>query len=280
MDIEKLRFGYESRLFDILEAQLGQSLCQGAVQAQNMLQTWKRNLLGNAVCVTAELLPEVHRHYQRCLDMLGANLNGDLFVQQGMEYNASVFAYQNKFDVLINSSLLNNFTPDEWRFVFGHELGHVIFGHSRFSVREILANMPDVSADTADMLFRWSRAAEVSADRIGLLCCGKLTDAVIALFKTASGLSGIDADRVLASFRRQYDSLETQLREAGTDGFAWVRTHPMMPIRFKALELAALDIVSLRHNPSGFSWKGFRLIDDQIARILESLDLMSFLKVS
>jgi Zn-dependent protease with chaperone function len=280
MDTEKLRFGYESRLFDILEAQLGQSLYQGSAQAQNLLETRKRDLLGNAVCVTAELLPEVHRQYQLCLDMLGANLKGDLFVQQGMEYNASVFAYQNKFDVLINSSLLKDFTPDEWRFVFGHELGHVIFGHSRFSVREILANMPDVSADTADMLFRWSRAAEVSADRIGLLCCGRLTDAVMALFRTASGLSGIDADRVLASFRGQYESLETQLREAGTDGFAWIRTHPMMPIRFKALELAALDIVALRQNYRGFSWKGFRAIDDQIARILESLDLMSFLKVS
>jgi len=278
MDIEKLRFGYENRLFEILEAQLGQSLCRGSAQAHNLLETRKRDLLGNAVCVTAELLPEVHQQYQLCLEMLGANLKGDLFVQQGMEYNASVFAYQNKFDVLINSSMLNHFTPDEWRFVFGHELGHVIFGHSRFSVREILAKMPDLSADTADMLFRWSRAAEVSADRIGLLCCGKLTDAVMALFRTASGLSGIDADRVLSSFRRQYESLETQLRQAGTDGFAWIRTHPMMPIRFKALELAALDIVALRQKYQGFSWKGFYAIDNQIASILESLDVMSFLK--
>jgi Zn-dependent protease with chaperone function len=278
METEQLRFGYESRLFDILETQLGSSLYKSNGQSQNLLETRKRDLLGNAVCVTADLLPEVHRQYQTCLDMLGASLKGDLFVQQGMEYNASVFAYQNRFDVLINSSLLTHFTPNEWRFVFGHELGHVIFGHSRFSVREILANMPDVSADTADMLFRWSRAAEVSADRIGLLCCGSLTDAVMALFRTASGLSGIDADRVLTSFRRQYESLEIQIREAGADGFAWVRTHPMMPIRFKAIELAALDIVALRQKCQGFSWKGFRAVDNQIARILESLDVMSFLK--
>ncbi len=274
MDIEQLRFGYESRLFQVLEVQLGNVLYRDNVQAQYLLDTRKRDLLGNAVRITADLLPQIHQEYRSCLDMLGGNLKGDLFVQQGPEYNASVFAYQDKFDVLVTSALLNNFTPDERRFVFGHELGHVVFGHSLFSVNEILNNVPNLGKDTVDMLFRWSRAAEVSADRVGMLCCGKLMDGVMALFRTSSGLSGIDADRVLTSFRRQYDDLDKQLKEKSTNMFVWINTHPMMPIRFKALELSALDIVALRQNSQCFSWRGFRSIDNQIAKTLEALDIM------
>ncbi len=274
MDFEQLRFGYESRLFQILEVQLGNVLHRDHVQAQYLLDTRKRDLLGNAVRITEDLLPQIYQEYQSCLNVAGGDLKGDLFVQQSPEYNASVFAYQNKFDVLVTSALLNHFTPDERRFVFGHELGHVLFGHSRFSVNEIMNTVQDISRDTADILFRWSRAAEVSADRVGLLCCGKLMDGVMALFRTSSGLSGIDADKVLSSFRRQYEELERQLKERSSNMFSWINTHPMMPIRFKALELSALDIVALRQNSDGFSWRGFRMIGAQIAKILEILDMM------
>ncbi|QTA84881.1 M48 family metallopeptidase [Desulfonema magnum] len=271
-DIESLRFGYETDLFRIITAQLGNTPLLAHTRAKNLLDIRRTDLLGEAVRITADLLPEIHETYQSCLDILGHGFSGELFVRQSMEYNASVFAHEKKFDVLVHSALLNDFTPDELAFVFGHELGHVLFEHSRFCVFDILSNPEGVSRDTADILFRWSRASEVSADRVGLLCCGKLSTAVTALFKTASGLAGIDMDQMLRSFRRQYEDLEKQLREA-SDDLSWVRTHPMIPIRFKALELAALDIVALRQQSGGFSGKGFRAIDQQIAGILEAIDI-------
>lgn len=271
-DIESLRFGYESNLLRIIAAQLGPAFPRmGHDKAKHLLDTRRKALLGDAVRVTADLLPDVHEAYRSCLNIFGGDLKGDLFVQQSKEYNANVFAHGKRFDVLIHSALLNDFTKEELRFVFGHELGHVVFEHSRFSVHDILSEIKGISPDTANLLFRWSRASEVSADRVGLLCCGKLTTGVTALFKTASGLSGIDMDRILRSFRKQYEDLEIQIREVNSD-LSWVRTHPMMPIRFKALELAALDIVALRGQSGSFSWKGFRAVDRQIADILEAID--------
>jgi Zn-dependent protease with chaperone function len=196
-----------------------------------------------------------------------------LFVQQSREYNASVFAAGGRFDVLVHSSLINNFSTDELCFVFGHELGHVVFGHTWFPVRDIWANIDRISPDVRNLLFRWARSSEVSADRIGLLCCGKLGPAVTALFKTSSGLAGIDVDRVLRSFRKQYQELEEHIRQPVSDSYTWIRSHPMIPIRFKALELASLDIIALRQQPKGFSQKGFRSVDRAIAGILESLDI-------
>lgn len=273
-ELECLRFSYEINLFRTISSRFGQIRCLEKTESRNILDARRRELLGDAVRITNDLLPEVHDVYQSCLDVLGGNLSGDLFVKQSNDYNANVFAHGKKFDVLIHSALLKDFTVDELRFVFGHELGHVVFEHNRFPVHEILAKMETVNPELANLMFRWSRAVEVSADRVGLLCCGQLEATVTALFQTSSGLSGIDVDRVLRSFRKQYDALQGHIKEFNNI-HSWIRTHPMVPIRFKALELAALDIIALRHQSKGFSQKGFKEMDRQIASLLKALDVKS-----
>ncbi len=269
--LENLRFGYETKLFQAIEAEIGEQRGRDAEEAQDLLQMRRRSLLGDAVRITPELLPEVHAAYQECLDVLGGGLTGNLFVMQSSEYNASVLGHDKTFDVVVHSALLKDFSLPQLKFVFGHELGHVVFGHSKFNIHEILGNPDGVPAALASLLFKWSRAAEVSADRVGLMCCGQLTDAVSALFLTASGITGIDDDKVLRSLRGQYDELERHINEQKAS-HGWIRTHPMIPIRFKACELAALDITALRQSHRGFSWSGFRGIDTKIMNVLETLD--------
>ena len=269
--LENLRFGYETKLFQAIEAEIGEQRGRDSEEAQDLLQMRRRSLLGDAVRITPELLPEVHAAYRECLDVLGGGLTGNLFVLQSSEYNASVLAHDKTFDVVVHSSLLKDFSLPQLKFVFGHELGHVVFGHSKFNIREILSKPDGVAATLASLLFKWSRAAEVSADRVGLMCCGQLRDAVSALFLTASGIQGINDDLVLRSLRGQYDELERHMNEQkGAHG--WIRTHPMIPIRFRACELAALDITALRQSHRGFSWSGFRGIDNKIMAVLETLD--------
>ncbi|MEE4355552.1 MAG: M48 family metallopeptidase [Desulfococcaceae bacterium] len=271
MDMETLRFSYESHLFRAIVARFGPVPLVNHDHSKQLLSARRRDLLGDAVRVTQELLPEVHGIWQDCLNKLEGGLQGELFVRQSPEYNASVFAHEKRFDILIHSALLNDFSFDELRFVFGHELGHVVFQHSQFPVRDLYPLVKDRDPEGGVMLLRWSQAAEVSADRIGMLCCGQLGAAATALFRTASGLSGMDENRALRAFRNQYSELEVQLRSAA-DRAAWVRTHPMIPIRFKAIELAALDLIALGKESGGFSAKGFQRIDQQISAILESLE--------
>ncbi len=213
--LENLRFGYETKLFQAIEAEIGEQRGRDAEEAQDLLQMRRRSLLGDAVRITPELLPEVHAAYQECLDVLGGGLTGNLFVMQSSEYNASVLGHDKTFDVVVHSALLKDFSLPQLKFVFGHELGHVVFGHSKFNIHEILGNPDGVPAALASLLFKWSRAAEVSADRVGLMCCGQLRDAVSALFLTASGITGIHDDLVLRSLRGQYDELERHINEKG-----------------------------------------------------------------
>ncbi len=269
--IESLRFSHEVRLLGEIRRRFGAIPLMDFDASERMLDRRKRDLLGDAVRITEDLLPDVHAVYRTCLKRAGGALLGDLFVQQSPSYNASVFAHDRRFDILVHSALLRDFAPDELHFVFGHELGHVLFRHNAIPVREILAGTEGLPAEAARLLLSWSRAAEISADRIGLLCCGALSAAAGALFKTASGLPGIDTSRVLSSFRRQYDALEKQIHK-DADGESWRRTHPMIPIRFKAMELAALDIIALACGSAGFSKRGFQGVDRQISTILSALE--------
>lgn len=275
-DIEYLRFNYESSLLREIETRLGAIPTIGQIQSQNFLALRKRNLLGDAMLISPDVLPEVYEIYTNCLNLFGNDLHGNLFVRQSKEYNANIFSHNKKFDLLIHSALLEDFTPNELSFVLGHELGHVLLGHSQVSMLDLLKLIEDlkpglISPETKDLMYRWSRAAELSADRVGLLCCGKLEPAAKALFRTLSGLSGISIDRILNSFHTQYDFLEAHMEKL-SDGQSWIGTHPMIPIRFKALELAALDIILLRNQPDVFSQKGFRKVDQKISSILLTLD--------
>lgn len=271
--LEPLRFVHEAEILGAVTSRIGSLPVLDGVQARHLLGTRRRDLLGDAVRVTADLLPELHAVYQSCLDAIGGGLSGELFVTQSPTYNASVFASETTFDILIHSALIRDFSPDELRFVFGHELGHVVFGHSRYPVRDILEQLQERDPVAALFLVKWGRATEVSADRLGLLCCGQMLPTATALFKTASGLPGADPDRVLRSLRGQFEELRNQLASL-SEAPTWVRTHPMIPIRFKALELAALDIISLRREATAFSQRGFRQVDRQIGEILGALDAL------
>ncbi len=271
MDPELLRFGYEETVLKKLANWLDGSVLLSREEARQSLQQWRNELFGEAVRITEDLLPAVHSLYRDCLFPLGVDWQGDLFVQHSPVYNASVFAHAQQFDLVVSSALLQDFSPEELRFVIGHELGHVLFEHSRLPVNAILGRTGGVEMKLAVLLLQWSRAKEISADRVGLLCCGKLTAAVTALFRTSSGLSGIPEDRVMRSFRAQFDTLKQEISQSRQLP-GWAKTHPLIPIRFKALELCALDILALRQNPQRFSQRGFAAVDRQIAFILDGLE--------
>lgn len=275
-DIECLRFNYESNLLREIESRLGAIPTISQMQSKNFLALRKRNLLGDAMLISPDVLPEVYEIYTNCLNLFGSNLQGNLFVRQSKDYNANIFSHNQKFDLLIHSALLKDFSPDELSFVIGHELGHALLDHSQVSMLELLRLSEElkpglISPETKELMFRWSRTAELSADRVGLLCCGQLESAAKALFQTLSGLSGIDINRILNSFHTQYDILEDHMEKLSY-GESWIGTHPMIPIRFKALELAALDIILLRKKPEVFNKNGFSKIDQKISSILLILD--------
>ena len=107
--------------------------------------------------------------------------------------------------ITLRSSIVNTMSDEQLYHLIGHELGHIKANHVLyFSVYGVLASLLDYlgkrtlgSSDVASYalllaFFEWSRQAEFSADRAGLLVCQDLNvsiDAEIALTAGPNRLS-------------------------------------------------------------------------------------------
>jgi hypothetical protein len=153
--------------------------------------------------------------------------------------------------VMVSSGLANALAPAGLSFVVGHEIGHFLLGHRPLAVEE-----------GALETFRYSKAQELSVDRLGLLAAGSLQAAATALTQTLSGLDArllrMDVGQVLA----QYDEL-TRL-EGGTSSFS---THPSLVFRVRALVWFATLLDDRWSGPR--TPARARRTDERIARELE-----------
>jgi tellurite resistance protein len=136
---------------------------------------------------------------------------------------------------MISSGLYSTLTEQELLFVVGHEFGHVVYRHHQLPARAILAERGVCDAERALKLMAWSRRAEISADRVGLLCCQDLDVAAKAFIKLSSGLSEELVDFDLQGYVSQVTDLEEISRtvRAVDDLYS---THPFNPIRIVALD--------------------------------------------
>jgi Zn-dependent protease with chaperone function len=134
--------------------------------------------------------------------------------------------------VVLRSALLQVMDRDELTFVLGHELGHVRLGHTRLnSLVGGMAGIPSpfvASALLSVVFLWWNRACEYSADRAGLLACGRVSKAISALVKLEGGV-GADLGRTLQQIEAEDDHAVGNLLEA-------LSTHPMMVRRIEALQ--------------------------------------------
>jgi Zn-dependent protease with chaperone function len=159
----------------------------------------------------------------------------EVFVAPSRNMNAYTFGLTSPKVVVLYSALFNVMDEDELLFILGHELGHVALGHTWLnSLVGGLAGIPapwSAGAILAVVFLWWNRMCEYSADRAGLLACGKPEKAVTALIKLAAGpgaSSEVDLRRTYQQIDAEDDTLLGELGEA-------LGTHPMLIRRIQAL---------------------------------------------
>ena len=275
VDLPGMRFANDEELATRITTAFGSPALGDNPDSEQMIEMRERQLLGDSIKITRALLPDIILSFERCLETLELDpAQGSLYVQQSSEYNANVLARGNRFSLVLNSGIINDFSVPEIRFVIGHELGHVLYKHSDISVPGLLRKHHDLGFEDARLLFRWSQSAEISADRVGLLCAGSLKGSVAALFKVSSGLNGMPIDAIFSSLQSQYDDLKEHVTSVETGG-EFLRTHPMSPIRFKALELAAKHFKLNYGTGSEGEDRNFIELDRQLSVLFDMLDSSS-----
>jgi len=193
-----------------------------------------RTLLERGWKVTPQTAPGLSRFVRRHRAKLQVKAV-DLFVVPSRAWNAYTFGLVAPKSVVLNAPLLKALDGDELSFILGHELGHVRLGHTWLnSLVGGMAGIPSpfaASAILAMAFLWWNRACEFSADRAGLLACGKPTKAISALVKLAAGRrlrSRGELERVIAMIEAEDDRLINNLGEA-------LGTHPMTVKRIERL---------------------------------------------
>jgi Zn-dependent protease with chaperone function len=159
----------------------------------------------------------------------------EVFVAPSNIPNAYTFGLLPPKVIVLHSILFDWMDKDELIFVLGHEMGHVRLGHTWLnSLMGGMAGIPSSFSAAAilSLAFRWwNRACEYSADRAGLLACGKPEKAISALVKLVAGgeaHSAAGLERVLARIEAEDDDLSGNLGEL-------LGTHPMMVRRMEQI---------------------------------------------
>ncbi len=159
----------------------------------------------------------------------------DAFVVPSRGLNAYTFGLSSPKVVVLYSPLLKIMDEDELLFIIGHELGHVALGHTWLnSLVGGMAGIPSPfgAAAILSMAFlSWNRACEFSADRAGLLACGKPEKGVSALIKLVAGPKALTPEGLAHAYQQidaEDDTFLGSLNEA-------LATHPLLIRRIQEL---------------------------------------------
>ncbi len=151
----------------------------------------RKELLTRALKLTRGMMPGLYQVTDSCAKTLQLKVDIEIYVNQDSRFNAACYPpVKEKVLLVVTSSLLEKFSQDELAFVIGHELGHYLYEHTWFPVDYILENNGgSLSPLHAMKLYAWIRNAEITADRVGMICCRKFDVAANTFFKLSSGIT-------------------------------------------------------------------------------------------
>lgn len=216
-------------------------------------------LLASSVQCGEEQFPELYAHLQKSQQSLGISNTPALFLSQSPVLNASTFGAENPI-VVVHSALLYHLDDLGIRTVLGHELGHIHCEHSTYKLLATLILQGGAKLGGWSQLLttplrmglqKWSRCAELTADRAGLLASRSLEGSLQAFLRMAGGASEEMSATItikLAPFIAQARALREAENDSWMDGlFANLvtlnRSHPFTAWRL----LMLLDWVEQGH---------------------------------
>jgi hypothetical protein len=132
----------------------------------------------------------------------------------------------NSAEIILTSKLIELLNYNELKYVIGHEIAHFYFQHHLYP-------SPSSAKNRISYLnyLNFSRAAEISCDRIGFLASENLDDVLKAMLKI---LTGLNEKHIKFNFSSYLDQLR-ELKEIKGNSNLINSTHPTLLNRMQAL---------------------------------------------
>jgi Peptidase family M48 len=208
----------------------------------------RQMVLGNSVLLGPEQVPVVWGDYTRCCIIFDLESVPQLFVTNNPAVNAMTIGAKTPI-VVVNSSLVGSYRPNEVQTVLGHEVSHVLSEHYYYTTalillqqfmqgalpKSLLLGLPVRAMYLA--LLEWSRAAELSADRGAALIMDDPLEPCRVLMRLAGGaLPGMSFE----AFMKQATDYENEDDLFSRHSRFWMElslTHPIAVRRVRELML-------------------------------------------
>lgn len=192
---------------------------------------------GNAVRAGPQQYPLAHGLHVEVVATFDWPTVPELYVSQTPVFNAGAYGVDDPF-IVLHSAALELLDEEELRALIAHEMGHVVSGHSLYrTIAEILlavslGSLPFLAGVALLPLrlaiLEWSRKAELSADRAGLLGSQNILASQQLFMKMAGAYRG-----ALESGQMALDPFIAQANE-------YVATNEGLDIVYKILNTLAL----------------------------------------
>jgi Zn-dependent protease with chaperone function len=208
-------------------------------------------VLASSVQCGPKQFSQLYDQLQETQRSLGLMQKTTLFLSQSPVLNASTFGAEEPV-IVVHSALLDHLDDLGIRTVLGHELGHVHSEHSTYKLLATLILQGGAKLGGWSQLLttplrmglqKWSRCAELTADRAGLLASRSLEGSIRVLMHMAGGYSeGVSrrTNMSIAPFVAQARTLKGAENDSWMDGlFASLvtlnRSHPFTAWRLLML---------------------------------------------
>ncbi len=220
-------------------------------------------LYGEGLRLTADRSPDVMQVVVEATGLLGlGRVELEVFVSGVLDSKASVARVgEGRYAMVLHPDLLELCSLDELRFVVGHELGHVAYGH--FDLKKM--DVDGIPSRVSIKLFEHARLSEVSADRAGLLCCGSFEAAYSALRVVVAGTRSPLIRPDFPAEYAQIEKLRTLLQER-QHLLEVKRSHPYSVLRIGALK--ALEEEFKGPGNAVYPEEAVAEADDRVAQLL------------
>ncbi len=205
---------------------------------------------GNAIKTGVTQFPTLHALHVEVAATFNWPTVPELYVTQTPLFNAGAYGVDDPF-IVVHTAALELLSEDELRVLLAHEMGHVVSGHAFY--RTIAAILLSISFAALPILagivllpirlaiLEWSRKAELSSDRAGLLGSQDIEGSQRLLMKMAGGMREgplaheLDLDDFMAQaneYLNTNEGLDIIYKIVNTLGL----THPLHTVRAAELQ--------------------------------------------
>ncbi len=233
-------------------------------------QVWRGQLLGSAVKVGERQFPRIQGIAKECAETLGIT-TPQVYIVNNPTLNAATYGTDEESFIMVHSALVDHYKDEELRMVIGHECGHIHNKHvvylTTLHYLRMVAQMylGPLVMPVVLTLNAWSRRAEITCDRAGMLCSKDNVVSQRALTKLVLGSRKLYDEFNLDAFLEQYE----EGKETIGRYMEALASHPYLPKRVLAMRVFAESELYRKHTKAGAAGLSMTEVDDRVKALLK-----------